>query len=233
MSHGAPARPSLDALRAYALSPLFIGFVTAVCLVVRALRTYAQVDPRYPFVGFNLLLAWIPLVLAYGVAWAARRKLTWPLLLPLAGLWIVFLPNAPYLVTDLVHLRDGVNGPNLLLLGLLAITGLLIGVKAVQLVQGAIERLFGSTAGQRAVQLIALLAACGVYLGRVVRWNSWTAIRHPHVLLHAIVRSPSDPDRLLAALFGTGIFAIGFYVAYSVLARPRRAPVPVPGEAAR
>ena len=136
-------------------------------------------------------------------------------------------------MTDLVHLRDGVNGPNLVLLSLLAITGLLIGVKAVQLVQGAIERLFGTTAGRRAVQLIALLAACGVYLGRVVRWNSWTAIRHPHVLVHAIIRSPSDPDRLLAALFGTAIFAIGFYVAYSLLARPRPTALPVRGEVAR
>ena len=240
MPHGVPVpdegpsgRSSVDALRQYALSPLFIGLITALCLVVRALRTYAQVDPRYPFVGFNLLLAWIPLVLAYGLAWSARRRFTWPLLLPLAGLWIVFLPNAPYLVTDLVHLRDGVNGPNLVLLSLLAITGLLIGVKAVQLVQGAIERLFGSTAALRAVQLIALLTACGVYLGRVVRWNSWTAIRHPHVLVHAIIRSPSDPDRLLAALFGTAIFALGFYVAYSLLARPRPTALPVRGEAAR
>jgi uncharacterized membrane protein len=215
----------LESVRQCVLSPLFIGFITALCLVVRALRTQAQVDPRYPFVGWNLLLAWIPLVLAYGISWSARSKLAWPLLLPFAAFWIVFLPNAPYLVTDLVHLRDGVNAPNVILLALLAVTGLLIGVKAVQLVQGAIERRFGTAAGWRAVQAIALLTACGVYLGRVVRWNSWTAILHPHVLVHAVVRSPSDPGRLLLALLATAVFAIGFYSAYWLLARPRQIPL--------
>jgi uncharacterized membrane protein len=211
---------ALDALRAVILSPLFIAFLTAVCVVVRHLRTYAEVGPHYAFVGFNLFLAWIPLVLAYGLSYSARSKLTWIALPPLAVLWIIFLPNAPYLVTDLVHLEEGVNAVNVLLLSLLAITGVLLGVKSLKLVQGAVERLFGRTAGWRFVQGIAVLTAVGIYLGRVLRWNSWTVIHHPDVIVHAVVRSPDDPARLVLALCATVVFTAGFLVAYRVLAGP-------------
>ena len=138
---------ALEALRAVILSPLFIAFLTAVCVAVRALRTQADIGPHYAFVGFNLFLAWIPLGLAYGLSYSARSKLTWIALPPLAVLWIIFLPNAPYLVTDLVHLEEGVNVVNVLLLSLLAITGVLLRRKLLKLVQGAVERLFGPPAG--------------------------------------------------------------------------------------
>jgi uncharacterized membrane protein len=211
---------ALESLRAVILSPLFIAFLTAVCVVVRHLRTYADVGPHYAFVGFNLFLAWIPLVLAYGLSYSARSKAAWIALPPLAVLWIIFLPNAPYLVTDLVHLEEGVNAVNVVLLSLLAITGVLLGVKSLKLVQGAVERLFGRTAGWRFVQGIAVLTAVGIYLGRVLRWNSWTVIHHPEIIMHAVVRSPDDPRRLVLALCATVVFTIGFLVAYRVLAGP-------------
>ena len=211
---------ALEALRTVILSPLFIAFLTAMIVVVRALRTYAEVGPHYAFVGFNLFLAWIPLVLAYGLSYSARSKLTWIALPPLAVLWIIFLPNAPYLVTDLVHLDEGVNAVNVLLLSLLAITGVLLGVKSLKLVQGAVEELFGRTAGWRFVQGIAVLTAVGIYLGRVLRWNSWTVIHHPEVMIDAVVRSPDDPRRLVLALGATVVFTIGFLVAYRALAGP-------------
>ena len=211
---------ALDAPRAVILSPLFIAVLTIACCVVQRLRTYGEVEPHYGFVGFNLFLAWIPLVLAYGVSYAARSKLTWIALPALAALWIIFLPNAPYLVTDLVHLVDGVNGINVVLLSLLAITGVLLGVKSLKLVQGAVERLFGRTAGWRFVQAIAVLTAIGIYLGRVLRWNSWTVIEHPEVIIDAVVRSPDDLGRLALAVCATLVFTIGFLIVYRALAGP-------------
>jgi uncharacterized membrane protein len=216
-----PVAGALDAARSAALSPLCIVLLTACCFGVRLLRTHAEIGPHYAFVGANLVLAWIPLLLAYCLSWSARSKLTWFALPPVAVLWILFLPNAPYLVTDLVHLQDGVNAVNVVLLSLLALIGILIGVKSVQLVQGAVERLFGPVAGWRAVQAVAVLTAVGVYVGRVLRWNSWTIFHHPEVLVHAVLRSPSEPGRLGMALFATVIFAIGFLVVYRVLAGPR------------
>jgi uncharacterized membrane protein len=221
-----------EALRVVLLSPVAIGFITALCMVGNALRTFAGLQPEYGFLVTNLFLAWIPLALAYGISLAARRELTWPVLPLLACAWIVFLPNAPYLVTDLVHLNEGVSLPNAIELSLLAVTGLLVGIKSVQLVQGAVERLWGVAAGWRAVQVVALLAAVGVYLGRVLRWYSWTVFQHPGDLARVVLRSPAEPGRVGLGLLGIVAFAGAFYLAYRVLTGTPAEPVRlVPGGA--
>ena len=63
-----------------------------------------------------------------------------------------------------------------------------------------------------------MLTAVGIYLGRVLRWNSWTVIHHPEVIVDAVVRSPDDPRRLMLALCATVVCASGFLLAYRVLA---------------
>jgi len=212
------ASRALEAVRAVLLSPIGIGFFSAACLVAADLRRFAEVEPGYGFLRWNLGLALVPLLLAYVIAWAAGRRWAWPALPFLAALWIVFLPNAPYLVTDLVHLRELVNVPNAITLSLLAFTGLLIGIKSVQLVHRSVERYFGPVAGARAVQAVAMLIAVGVYLGRVLRWNSWTLVLHPHELARVVLASPSQPGRAGLALVASLAFAVAFYVAYLVLA---------------
>jgi uncharacterized membrane protein len=226
MSERAPAGAAattraLDALRTGLLSPVGIGFFTALCFVAGDLRRFAGVEPGYGFLSWNLFLAWVPLVLAYALVWATRRRIAWPALPFIAAAWIVFLPNAPYLITDLVHLREEVNVPNAITLSLFAFTGLLIGVKSLQLVQRAVEQLFGTAAGWRAVRAVAVLIAFGVYLGRVLRWNSWTLLSHPHQLAHLALRSPSEPGRVGVGMLGILVFAGAFYLAYRVLTGAR------------
>ena len=214
------ARPSrsFDELREILLSPVTIGFLTAITIVGNRLRFFAGFEPEYGFMVTNLFLAWIPLGLAYAIAWAARREVTRPALPLLACAWILFLPNAPYLVTDIVHLhRDEVNVVNAIELTLLAICGLLIAVKSVQLVQRAVESLWGVAAGWRAVQAIIVLAALGVYIGRVLRWYSWTLLQHPHQLEHSLARAAVQPARVLLGVVGVAVFAGAFYLVYRVL----------------
>jgi uncharacterized membrane protein len=216
-----PAR-SFDALREILLSPLAIGFLTALCIVCNRLRFFAGVQPEYGFMVTNLFLAWIPLTLAYAISWTARRQLTRPVLPLLACAWILFLPNAPYLVTDIVHLHRGeANLVNALQLSLLALCGLLIAVKSVQLVQSAVESLWGVSAGWRAVQAIIVLATVGVYVGRVLRWYSWTLLQHPHELERSLERAAFQPARVLLGVVGIAVFAGAFYVVYRVLTGPR------------
>lgn len=227
MSQRAPANAGrivrlVDGVRAALLSPFGIAFVVVGCFVAADVRRYLETDPDYGFFRWNLGLACVPLGLAYLISWAARRPAAQALLPALGLAWIVFLPNAPYLVTDLVHLDDGVNTANVVCLVWLAIAGLLIGVKCVQLVQDAVERLFGAAAGRRAVHLIAVLTAFGIYLGRVKRWNSWTILEEPHTLWHAVHAAPSQPGRLGLALLGTAAFAVAFSLVYRILVGPRR-----------
>jgi uncharacterized membrane protein len=223
MSQRAPAEVvreprAFEALRAILLSPVAIGGVTVLCIVGNRLRAFAGIEPEYGFMVTNLFLAWIPLALAYAIAWAARRGATRPALPLLACAWIVFLPNAPYLVTDVVHLHRGeASVVNALELLLLAFAGVLIAVKSVQLVQRAVESIWGIAAGWRAVQVIVVLSAIGVYIGRVLRWYSWTIFEDPHNLAHVLLRSPSEPGRVALGTLGILAFASAFYVVYRVL----------------
>ena len=97
-------------------------------------------DPATPlyyptrFLVWNLILAWIPVFFAVWFATVGRR--IW--LVPLGLGWLAFLPNAPYLVTDLIHLGEGVElWRHVLQYGFAAWTGILLGVVSMRLVHDA------------------------------------------------------------------------------------------------
>jgi uncharacterized membrane protein len=223
MAVPAPDRPNglsraLDGVRAVLLSTFTIGLLVTACLLAIDWREDAHVYPWYGFLRWNLFLAVVPLVLAHALAWASRRDWSLPAVPLLACSWLLFLPNAPYLISDLVHLENGASRVNVLTLGLVAVTGLLIGVKSVQIVQRIVEQHFGVAWGWRAVQATVVLTTLGVYIGRVLRWNSWNVISRPHVLLDTALRSPGEPRRLAFALAATLVSAIIYYSIYRVLA---------------
>src|SRR5690242_8692497 len=82
---------------------VFASALDVALLVGRIVETREQ---SYRFLAWNLLLAWIPLVVALWVYDAFRRDGRRPALVPAIVLWLLFLPNAPYVVTDFVHLRE-------------------------------------------------------------------------------------------------------------------------------
>jgi uncharacterized membrane protein len=132
----------------------------------------------YPtrFFVWNLMLAWIPVFFAAGFAFVHRRIG----LIPLGLGWLAFLPNAPYLVTDLVHLGSGGElWRHVMQYGVAAWTGVILGVVSMHLVCRRIEREFGAVTGWIAVVVSVGLCAIGVVIGRFQRWNSWDLVTQP------------------------------------------------------
>ena len=114
-------------------------------------------------------------------------------------LWLLFLPNAPYIVTDFVHLTarstvplwfDGVE------LSAFAWTGMLLGFVSLYLVHAVARHRFGGTAGWLGVLAVLGLVSAGVYLGRVKRWNSWDLITQPGSEACAALHAARDPASL-------------------------------------
>ena len=148
---------------------------------------------------WNLFLAWIPVFFAAGFAVVHRRA--W--LLPLGLGWLAFLPNSPYLVTDLVHLRSGVElWRHVLQYGFAAWTGIILGVVSMRLVHKRIERDFGRIAGWTVVIVSVGLCAIGVVIGRFHRWNSWDLVARPDAVVASTIAWVRSP---LAYVQSTGV----------------------------
>lgn len=146
------------------------------------------------FLLWNLFLAWLPLLFAALALVAARRSL----LLALAPgmLWLIFLPNAPYLVTDLMHLAYDRQVPVLfdaVLLFSFALCGLALGLVSLRWMQSLVAGRWGRLSGWAFAATALGAAGFGIYLGRYVRWNSWDLLTQPGSLLGDIVGRLANP----------------------------------------
>jgi uncharacterized membrane protein len=138
--------------------------------------------PGHGWLAWNLLLAWIPFVLALILYERSRAGASWRVLAPLGVVWLAFFPNAPYLVTDLKHLGVGGQVPllyDVLMLSAAAWLGLLLGLTSLYLVHGVARRFVSVLDAWALVVAVLALSSFGIYLGRVQRWNSWDLVAHP------------------------------------------------------
>lgn len=181
----------------------------------------------YAFLAWNLFLAFIPLFLARCLG-PLRPGL--PALLLLAA-WLLFFPNAPYLVTDLLHLRARPGVPqwfDLLLLLSFAMVALFAGFESLRAVHRWIDERFSPRTGWIAAVGFLFLSGYGVYLGRFQRWNSWDLLHHPAALLHDVAGPALDPlahPRAWAFSLGFGVLLCTLYlVAHPVRPAHRAAP---------
>lgn len=191
---------------------------SALCVALVEIRTHETGDPYYRFLVWNLILAWVPLALAVAAYARARRRvdlLVAVLLVP----WLLFFPNAPYLLTDFIHLGEG-PAPlwyDALMLSAFAWTGLLLGFASLYLVQMILRRALGATVAWIGVLGALGLASVGVYVGRFVRFNSWDALLHPVRVAEVVNEQLSAvPLRVAEALLAlTGFLLVGYLAVYS------------------
>ena len=80
-------------------------FASALSCVLLGLRTVLIGQFRQLYLVWNLFLAWVPLFFALTAVCLAhtRPQRRW-WFFSAAAAWLLFLPNAPYIFTDLVHL---------------------------------------------------------------------------------------------------------------------------------
>jgi uncharacterized membrane protein len=210
--------------RATVLHTRTLAAVTFAVLAILVVRWHYEPYLDRGYLVWNLFLAWIPYVCARLLWRAARASAPLVLLVPLLAVWFVFLPNAPYLVTDVVHLHhphDFRLAIEVALFATVALAGVLLGVASVQPVHRLVAQRFGPRAAAAFPPLIAISVAFGVYLGRVQRWNSWALVETPGRLFHAtwaVLGHPIDHPRAFA---GIALFGIAFLVVYSALTNER------------
>ena len=193
---------------------------SALCVATVALREHHTGSDFYRFLIWNLVLAWVPLVLALA-AYANARRGASGASVAFGLLWLLFFPNAPYLLTDFIHLRETPTTPlwyDALMLASFAWTGLVLGYASLYLMQMIWQRAVGTLSWLGVVAALAL-ASFGVYVGRFLRLNSWDALVRPRRLAHVIhanLENPLQHPRLIASLLVlTTSLTIGYLVVYS------------------
>ncbi|HSR21802.1 MAG TPA: DUF1361 domain-containing protein [Anaerolineales bacterium] len=185
-----------------------------VCLSLVTARVAYSDSRRYTSLVWNLFLAWIPFILAflaYALSWS--RALMYLVIPAFAFLWLIFFPNAPYILTDLQHLGDRVSNVPLwydvIMLIWFSWTGMLLGVVSLNLMQEIILRQLGRLFSWVFVIAVAGLTSVGLYLGRFVRLNSWDILQDPSGTASDVFSWLLDPS-----LRSAGFLALytGFFV---------------------
>jgi len=199
--------------------PLLLSTLLATTLF--AGRVYRSRNANYAALVWNLFLAWIPYLISL---WADRLHQHhpprwWQLIIP-GALWLLFFPNAPYIITDFIHLRERPFIPLWYDIGMLtafAWAGLFLALFSLQTMQRLVKHYVGSALSWVFVTIVFGLSGLGIYLGRFLRWNSWDMFFRPKEVLHDVIVPLLNPWSHLRTFGVTFLFAAILLVCYLTL----------------
>jgi len=208
------------------LYPLLLSTVLAGGIYV--FRVLYSGRSYYDNLPWNLFLAWVPYVCSLWAAVCYRLYpgRWWMLLLP-GVLWLVFFPNAPYIVTDFYHLEKRPPIPLWYDIGLIttfALTGCFLAIASLRTMQSLVRRHANGVVSWVFVAIALGLSGVGVYLGRFERWNSWDLFLHPDKVLRDLavpLINPLNNLRFLGfSLMFTAILLV-IYLMFISIARAK------------
>ena len=172
----------------------------------------------YRFLVWNLFLAWVPLGAALACHALARRRV-YAVAVGAGVIWLLFFPNAPYMLTDYIHIGEAPSPLwwDALMLSSFVWTSLMLGFFSLYLMQDVWRAHFGRSVSWLLAALALALGSFGVYLGRFVRLNSWDALLHPRGVAHIIatqLENPFHEPRLIGVL---GLLTAFMLISYAVV----------------
>ncbi len=140
-----------------------------------------------------------------------------------AVLRVIILPNALYIVTDLIHLKNQETIPIWYDAGFLSITawtGLFLAVGSLHTMQKIVHSYAGIIAGWGFALIIIGSSGYGVYLGRFLRWNSWDILKEPLEIISDSLSPLTNPlqykDKIVFIIMYTALYLVT-YLAFSWL----------------
>jgi uncharacterized membrane protein len=163
-------------------------------LILMLARIVVSDSFHYIFLPWNLFLAYIPLWISHKQLSNTATKRLGLMQHLFFAVWLLFLPNAPYIITDLIHLKERSPIPfyfDIVLVFTTAVNGLIFFYVSVAQVEQWWRKNFGNNTIGWYYFLAFGLCSFGIYLGRFGRFNSWNIITKPKVLFGEIV------DRIL------------------------------------
>jgi uncharacterized membrane protein len=193
---------------------LFLASVFAVVLDIARVGLSQKIN--FAFLIWNLFLAWIPYSLATFLDKDTSKKKFVAIFIP----WLLFFPNAAYLVTDILHVDNRPPVPlwyDSLIFFIFAWLGVMLAAIALLRVNAYLEHFYGKIKSTVSIFLIAIVTAFGIYLGRFERWNSWDAILNPLEVFKNSIGIWKSVTHTVEPLIFTIVFACTILCTYYVV----------------
>ena len=189
----------------------FVGVLlvsTAASLLLFTIDAIRNRDLEFSYLIWNLFLAWLPLLLAGWLVKVLKHKLwsSWEALAA-SALWLLFLPNSFYMVTDYIHLAD-VQRVDILYDAVMftsfVFVAMILGIASLFLVHEQFRKRFSALGSDVWLAGVFILCSFAIYLGRDLRWNSWDVLTNPGGLLFDVSERlihPSEYPQMLLTMF--------------------------------
>ncbi len=182
------------------------------------------------FMFWNLFLAFVPWFLStliYGHLFRNRFLIVFT-----ACIWLLFFPNAPYILTDLVHLGKYPDAPkwfDLIMLLSYGLTGMMYGFVSLKNISDSLT--FKKNVVNLLIILMIYVSCFGIYLGRFLRWNSWDLIYNIDDVLLDVFNQVADPLSNLSTWVFTFLLGTLLNIFYWGLRSFEKTSGPAPGGA--
>lgn len=187
-------------------------------------------DTAFPvYLLWNLGLAWVPLLL---VLWLQKtlRTALWSSWLPLLVtlLWLSFLPNSFYMITDFIHLNEGVRSNILFDVAMFmsfSLNGVILGYLSVYIVHMELLKRLGRRTSGALIGGVLLLASFAIYIGRDLRWNTWDVLLNPSSVIFDVsdrLLNPGEHPQVVATTVSFFFLLASVYAIIWALARTVR-----------
>lgn len=161
----------------------------------------------YIYLIWNLFLSWIPfgvsMMMTYLFSHNSKKHSL--ILIFLGCFWLLFYPNAPYMITDFIHYRFSSSflaWIDLVIFSAFILTSFLIGFISLFLVSRIVEKKFNKPFAWLFILCTLFLSSYGIYLGRVIRWNSWDLIFKPAVLVRSLIENIHTQSIIFSLTYG-------------------------------
>ncbi len=204
-------------------STLLLLATFSICLLlVRAKITHSTF---YFFLIWNLFLAYTPLAVTSYMQNEIRvvDKNRWFYLFFFS--WLLLLPNAPYLITDFIHLKKASNVPvwfDVLLLISFSLSGLLFGLSSMKQMFIVLAVKFNPFLSWLVMGFVCLLSGFGIYMGRFLRFNSWDILHRPIALFKTVIESLTSADTFRTAWGLTLGFGCFLFLLFHLFCLPEK-----------
>lgn len=157
-------------------------FYSIYCLSLLLVRAKITNSIYLFFLIWNLFLAVIPYVISSHLLTLDLKKVAKLKVLTFSAVWLAFIPNSFYIITDLVHLARS-NGHifwlDLIIVSSHALIGFAFGLMSLLHFEKIAKQFTSVKNANFLIPTICFLCGIGIYIGRILRYNSWDIISNP------------------------------------------------------